>query len=202
MKTVFNIFSFTLIALLICAVFPYPAFSRYTNITQIEAYKINNFHESEITNQASQKTEILDLKFESLDLIFPINSQFEIFDMHSSSSFMATRTGGKNHFDIEPVDFENAQIIQQIAAENNSAESQIWSWTRHPVIVKLNEHAFLPASIAYYPHGHTKNPVITNGHFCLHFAGSKTDGTNMVDDFHQKCVAYAKRNGKNFLKNI
>lgn len=200
MKKVFVILAFFLTASIFAALFPYPIFSKYTNISKNEAFLINNFHETEIKRTGSGSLQILNLKFEEISALLPINSIFEVFDIKTGQSFFAERIGGNSHFDIEPIDDANFKIVIQIATQNNS-EKNFWTWTRQPVLVKLNDASFLPASIAYYPHGYVSRS--TNGHFCLHFLGSKTDGANKVDDFHQKCVAFAKRNGKEFIeKNI
>ena len=44
------------------------------------------------------------------------------------------------------------------------------------------------------PHGtQTIKDNNFDGHFCIHFYGSKTHGTKKVDEMHQNCVAEAMK---------
>ena len=143
----------------------------------------------------------MNLDFSQTNQILPVGSIFEIFDLKTGQSFFAERVGGLYHFDIQPAKIDDANTILQIAQQNNLQEKKAWSWTRHPVLVKINDLTFLPASMAFYPHGYYLRATST-GHFCLHFAGSRMDGTKKVDDAHQKNVAYAKKYGKEFLESF
>lgn len=217
MKKVFTIFVVFLIVSFVTAFFPYPIFSRYTNITGKEATLINNFRESEIKVNSKDSIKVLDLKFNQISSIFPTLSKFEIEDLSTNLSFVAIRTGGRNHFDIEPADAKNAEIITQIAqiSSSNTTDTpniaqfskdaketpkQIWSWKKIPVLLKLNDFSFIPASLALYPHGFSTNSTSFNGHLCLHFFGSRTDGTNRVDDTHQKNIKIARKQAECFFK--
>lgn len=192
MQKLFYIFSFILSAFIFSAVLPYPVFSNHTNITESIAYDINNFHEIEISNVVSKEPKILSLDFSIMDSLLPIDSQFEVCDLQSKLSFLAKRTGGQFHLDIEPLDKQNAKILQEIAGED-------WSWKRREALVKINDNTFVPASFSAYPHGHETLHTI-NGHICLHFLNSKTDGTKEEDLKYQQCIKLAQKYGKKYLQ--
>ena len=191
--TLIFVMIFTLTALIFSCLFPYPIFSNYNNITQSNAYDINNYQETELQNRSVQKAKILCLDWSQTDNLIPQECEFEVVDLQSGQSFMAVRTGGENHADIEPKDETDVQILKQITP---------WTWTRRPVLVKVNDFAYLPASLALYPHGFCQTQKSINGHLCLHFKNSKTHGTNRPDEEHQKCVERATELGENYLQSL
>ena len=68
-----------------------------------------------------------------------------------------------------------------------------YSWSRRAILIKYNDHVYA-ASMNGYPHG---TQTIKNngfeGHFCIHTSGSKTHGSNKVDNEHQNQVGHALR---------
>ncbi len=188
MNKILYIIVFVIVTATFSAILPYPIFSNHTNITEGNAYEINNFHEVEMSATSDESAKILPLEFDYVNFLLPMDEEFEIFDVEREESFVAKRTGGKNHVDFEPINAENAQILLTMIGEN-------FSWTRRPVLVKLSENAFVPASMSEYPHGHSTIENGIFGHFCLHFLNSKTDGTQEIDAQHQKCVKYAQNHG-------
>lgn len=195
-NTLMFIIVFLLVASTFACLLPYPFFSDYTNITKQNAYEINNHYETELNSQTMQKTTVLNLSwFSAVDAILPNETEFEILDIKTESSFFVIRTGGKNHADIETINNTNTEILHEIFAND-------WSWERRPVLVKLNENCYIPASLSGYPHGHSETENGACGHFCLHFKGSKTHGTNRPDSEHQKCIKSAEKSAKSFLTKI
>ena len=66
-----------------------------------------------------------------------------------------------------------------------------WSWDRRAILVKYNGHVYA-ASMNGMPHeDDTISDNDFDGHFCIHFTGSKTHGTQRVDEDHQSCVQTA-----------
>ena len=185
MRRIFYIISFILISTTFSAIFPYPIFSNHTNITEKVAYEINNYYESEISNFASQEVKLLPLNFSIMSSLIQLYDVFEVFDIETENSFTAVRIGGMNHLDIQAIDQQNHSALYEICGEN-------WSWSRRPVLVRLNDSTFVPASISCYPHGYSNNSSI-NGHICLHFYDSKTDGTHEEDSEHKVCRKQWKR---------
>jgi hypothetical protein len=144
--------------------------------------QINNYFESEITNNSTEKQTILNLNwFKDIDSLLCCNKKYEVIDLNTKTIFNIVRIGGKNHADVIVYN-QNDEIYKQ-------------EWRCHPVLVKLNENAYLPAAFISYKHGY-------NSHYCLHFNGSKTDGTNTADEDAQKCVKYAQKHGLKLLENI
>ena len=63
--------------------------------------------------------------------------------------------------------------------------------TRRAILVKYNGHVYA-ASMNGMPHeDDTISDNDFDGHFCIHFTGSKTHGTQRVDEDHQSCVQTA-----------
>lgn len=180
----FYLIIFALSALLISAILPYPIFSSYTNINNQNAFEINNFKETEIKNNFNISAKILDFDFDDINQIIPI--EFELIDLNSEETLQATRIGGNNHADI---------IFDQYSKIRLQQICQKFSWERRPVLVKLNENAYLPASLICFPHGY-------NNHFCLHFKNSKTHGTNKSDNTSQKTIKTAKKLGIKYLESL
>lgn len=192
----FYVMVFFIVMAIFSCLMPYPIFSNYTNLTEKNAYEINNYNETEMENQTKQEPKILDLDwFESINVLLPLEEEYEILDIKTDQSFYVVRTGGKNHADVETVEEKDSNLLHEIFDNE-------WNWERRPVLVKINENAYLPASLSGYPHGYsTSQQSVLNGHFCLHFKGSKTHGTNQTDDKHQNTINYAKDKGYKLLKN-
>ena len=115
--------------------------------------------------------------------IIPKGATFKVKDIWSGKVFSAKRWSGYNHVDAEPLSRSDTNIMKAIYGH--------WSWKRRPVLVKYNGHVYA-ASMNGMPHG---TSTISNngfdGHFCIHFYGSKTHGSQKVDLAHQNCVAIA-----------
>lgn len=129
-----------------------------------------------------------------------------ITDVDTKKTFKLKRTYGHNHADVEPVTAHDAEIIKSIWGG--------WSWARRAVVVTVNGQD-IAASMAAMPHAGLDNKPAneyvygrsggygygmnldavknnaTDGHMDVHFAGSKTHGTNRVDEKHQAMVQKA-----------
>ena len=180
---IFYILIFVFSAFTLSAIFPYPIFSSYTNINQHDAFQINNYQETELKNDYSISPKILDLEFKEINYILPEN--FEIIDLETEEVLFAKRIGGNFHADII-FDKESKILLHKICAN--------WNYNRRPVLVKLTENGYLPASLICYPHGY-------QNHFCLHFKNSKTHGTKKEDNQSQKIIKKAQLLGKKIIKS-
>ena len=113
----------------------------------------------------------------------PKGATFKVKDCKTGKIFTVKRWSGYNHIDAEPLTRSDTNTMLKIFGH--------WSWRRRPVLVKYNGHVYA-ASMNGMPHG---TGTIKNngfdGHFCIHFYGSKTHGTKRVDEAHQSCVATA-----------
>ncbi len=113
----------------------------------------------------------------------PKGAIFKVKDIKTGKVFTCKRWSGANHCDTEPLTANDTSIMKSIFGH--------WSWRRRAVLVKYNGHVYA-ASMNGMPHG---TGTISNnrfdGHFCIHFLGSKTHGSGKVDATHQNCVKAA-----------
>lgn len=115
----------------------------------------------------------------------PRGAIFQVKDVRTGYVFTAKRQGGGYHLDAEPLTAADTAILLKI---NGGVE---FSWRRRPMLVLYNGRVYA-CSIYSEPHG--DDTIASNnyeGQFCLHFYGSKTHGTDRVDEDHQKCEAQA-----------
>ncbi len=117
--------------------------------------------------------------------IIPKGATFQVKDCKTGKVFTVKRWSGYNHIDAEPKTAADTKVLKSIYGH--------WSWKRRPVLVKYDGHVYA-ASMNGMPHG---TSTISNnnfdGHFCIHFYGSKTHGSGKVDEAHQNCVAQAMK---------
>lgn len=115
----------------------------------------------------------------------PKRAVFKVKDIKTGIVFTCKRWSGANHIDAEPLTSSDTAKMKKIFGH--------WSWRRRAVLVKYNGHVYA-GSMNGMPHG---TGLITNnnfdGHFCIHFYGSKTHGSKKVDSMHQNCVAEAMK---------
>ncbi|MCX7746097.1 MAG: peptidoglycan-binding protein [Clostridia bacterium] len=145
--------------------------------------------------------------FGGVENIFQRGQEATIFDIETGLSFNAKRTYGTNHADCETLTPADTEIMKKIYSGS-------WSWSRRPVIVTFDGKS-IAGSMAGMPHagidtlpggayvswrslgygpGINLDDIKGNdmdGHFDIHFLGSKTHGTNRVDQAHQSAVKEA-----------
>ena len=113
----------------------------------------------------------------------PHHATFKVKDIKTGKVFTVKRWTGSNHADCEPATARDTSIMKSIFGH--------WSWKRRAILVQYNGHVYA-ASMNGMPHG---TGTIKNngfdGHFCIHFTGSKTHGSGKVDSMHQSCVKTA-----------
>ncbi|SHG94845.1 LysM peptidoglycan-binding domain-containing protein [Tepidibacter thalassicus] len=136
--------------------------------------------------------------------VIPIGAIFEIVDFYTGKSFMAKRTYGANHADVETLTSKDTEIMKEIWGGN-------WSWATRPVIVKYKGRK-IAASASGMPHaGNDLDPANINtdwrsgnygpginfdaikgnemnGHFDVHFLNSTTHKTGKISESHQKNI--------------
>lgn len=152
--------------------------------------------------------------FDTVKDTFAIGDTATVYDIDSGLSFKIKRTYGHNHADCEALTAEDTAIMKEIFGD--------WSWTRRAIIVTVGDTK-IAASMAGMPHAgkdaSVANKVVSsrsggfgrgqnldavkgndmNGHFDVHFYGSRTHETNRVDSAHQKMVKKAAEWAKNNL---
>ena len=146
------------------------------------AKKSNGSSSSSSSSSSSGGTERLNW-FKGGSNTIPKGATFKVKDIKTGKIFTCKRWSGYNHLDAEPLSYSDMKTMLSIYGH--------WSWKRRAVLVKYNGHVYA-ASMNGMPHG---TSTISNngfdGHFCIHFYGSKTHGTGKVDSTHQNCVATA-----------
>lgn len=121
--------------------------------------------------------------YEALSL-FPAGATASVRDLETGLAFQVRRHRGDAHADVEPLTSEDSQTLRTIYGGE-------WSWKRRAVVATIQERA-VAGSINGMPHGW--GDLFDNqfeGHFCLHFAGSRVHTTWRVDDGHQLMVLKA-----------
>jgi len=111
----------------------------------------------------------------------PVRTVMRIIDVRSGISWQVARMGGDLHADVETVTAQDTALMHR-------AFDYTWTWNPRPVWVVVGGRTF-PGSLGGMPHGivtnHTNN---VNGHFCLHFFGSRVHGSEVVDQRHHDAV--------------
>lgn len=192
-------------------------------IPMTELLKVNNMNESTVLNVGDvlripvhhvpvQSTpgekfgEYLDW-WTAAQYVIPCGTVFEVVDFYTGKSFMAKRTTGANHADVETLTSNDTAIMKEIWGGS-------LSWQRRPVIIKYNGRK-LAASASSMPHAGNDNApggVYTswrsgdygagynfdwvknndmNGVFDIHFPNSTRHSDGQVDEKHQENIKIA-----------
>ncbi len=139
---------------------------------------------SSSSSGSSNTTERLDW-FNGGSKKIPKGATFKVKDIKTGKVFSVKRWSGYNHIDAEPLTASDTAVLKSIYGH--------WSWRRRAVLVKYNGHVYA-ASMNGMPHGtSTISRNNFDGHFCIHFYGSKTHGSGKVDSAHQNCVKEAMK---------
>lgn len=121
--------------------------------------------------------------FDEVQYIFEKDEVAVVTDIKTGKSFKIKRLYGRYHADVEPLTKEDTAVMKSIYGS--------WSWDRRAIIVTVDGRN-IAASMNGMPHG---GQQIDNndfqGHFCVHFKGSKTHKANRMDPSHQAAVKLA-----------
>lgn len=121
--------------------------------------------------------------FDKVENIFEKNDVAVVTDIKTGLSFKIKRLYGRNHADVEPLTKEDSAVMKSIYGS--------WSWDRRAVIVTIDGQN-IAGSMNGMPHGGQQiSDNDFQGHFCIHFKGSKTHSGNRVDATHQAAVKLA-----------
>lgn len=163
-------------------------------------------------NAAKAKSDIKLLPwFGEVENIFAKGDVATVIDVETGLKMQIMRTGGTNHADSETINSAQTAILKTVAGGE-------WNWTRRPVIVEIDGYR-IAASLTARPHaGRDDMPAhetVNNrsgdygrgtnwdsikgnsmdGHFDIHFYGSRTHCTNHKDPEHQAAVQKAFKSG-------
>lgn len=121
------------------------------------------------------------LPWEQVKQIFPKYAQCTVQDFETGKQFRVVRRAGSSHADVQPINAQDTEIMKSIYGR--------WSWRRRAVLVKLADGRTLAGSMNGMPHGSGAIKGNNfNGHFCIHFRGSKTHSSNSLDPAHQAMI--------------
>jgi peptidoglycan hydrolase-like protein with peptidoglycan-binding domain len=180
-----------------------------TQINKLLTAKSTNVSRSgsSVRTTAGQEGGYLAPWFDVASKVFSIGSVATVYDIDTGLTFRIKRAYGYNHADSETLTAEDTKIMKKIFGGE-------WSWSRRAVIINVDGRK-MAASIAGMPHaGNDSYPANTyvssrsggysggtnldtvknngmDGHFDVHFSGSRTHGTNRVDEAHQSMVKKA-----------
>ena len=113
--------------------------------------------------------------------VIPAGAVFEVQDVRTGIVFTCRRLGGVSHLDAEPLTpFDTLAMKQAYGGE--------WSWDRRPVLLRYQNEVYA-ASMNGMPHSWETIPGNRmDGHFCIHFFGSRIDTSQRVDADHLQCA--------------
>jgi hypothetical protein len=121
------------------------------------------------------------VNWEIVNGLFPRYTYAWIEDVETGLRFRVQRRAGRDHADVQPLTAEDTEIMKRIYGGK-------WSWKRRAVIVEIGTRR-IAGSMNGMPHGAGQIKGNNfNGHFCLHFLGSKTHVSGGQDLAHQMMV--------------
>lgn len=104
-----------------------------------------------------------------------------LYDIDSGVTVRIKRMGGHSHADCEPATAADTAKLKKIAGGS-------FSWDCIPVILHAGGK-YVACSINTKPHGdQTISDNGYDGQFCLHMVGSKTHGSDSVNEDHQSAI--------------
>lgn len=122
------------------------------------------------------------LNWQEVNRIIPKYAVVTVADLDTRLQFCVQRRGGYYHADVQPLTAEDTAVMKKIYAGK-------WSWKRRAVTVQMDDGIKIAASMNGKPHGQGAiRGNQFNGHFCIHFADSKTHGSKKVDLAHQMMI--------------
>ena len=135
-----------------------------------------------VTGSSSWKSKVVALNwYDGGSKVLKKGKYGYLYDIKSGLSIKIKRMGGSAHADVEPATKADTAKLKKLG----------YSWKRRPGILYSNGK-FVACSFATEPHGdQTLKNNGYDGQFCLHMLGSKTHGSDQVDDDHQAAVRKA-----------
>ncbi|MCM3568834.1 hypothetical protein [Neobacillus mesonae] len=115
--------------------------------------------------------------------ILPKYTKFTVLDIETGKKFKVQRRAGSNHADVQPLTAKDTSIMKKIYGGK-------WSWKRRAIIV-IHKDQWIAASMHGMPHGAGALQNNFPGHFCIHFYGSTTHRTNLMDLSHKLMILKA-----------
>lgn len=119
--------------------------------------------------------------WEQAKALFPRKAYMTIIDLETGLRFRGQRRAGSSHADVQPLTKHDSAVMKQIYGGH-------WSWSRRAILIQTPE-GYAAGSMHGMPHGGDGIPGNQfKGHFCIHFDGTATHGSGLVDPGHQVMV--------------
>lgn len=132
-------------------------------------------------SRPSPPVELID--WEKADALYAPDTIATVTDIRTGLSFKVRRYFGHLHADSEPLTAADTAVMRKIYGR--------WTWDRRAIVLTVGGRRFA-ASMNGMPHG--QGEVKGNGfdgHFCIHFLGSRTHASRSMDDLHQRMILSA-----------
>ncbi|MFZ3589552.1 hypothetical protein ACOI1C_09765 [Bacillus sp. DJP31] len=120
------------------------------------------------------------LNWKEVNLLVPKYTVFNVIDIESGQSFQVQRRAGRDHTDVQPLTDKDTRIMKEIYGGK-------WSWKRRSILVQVNDY-LIPGSMHGMPHGAGALQNNFPGHFCIHFFGSTTHSSDVMDYSHKLMI--------------
>lgn len=121
------------------------------------------------------------LEWKEVNDIFPKYSNAVVADLDTGMRFGVQRRAGTLHADVQPLTAGDTGVMKKIYGEE-------WSWKRRAVLVETGGRR-IAGSMNGMPHG--GGSIRGNnfqGHFCIHFRGSRVHASGREDPAHRMMV--------------
>ncbi len=142
-----------------------------------------------------------------VDRLFAVGTTATVYDIESGLSFRIKRTFGTGHADCEALTQNDTNIMKKILGGE-------WSWERRAIVIevagrviaasmnamphagldKYSEGSYINGRSSGYGYGFNYDSIKGNGmdgHFCVHFSGSRLHVNNEICQIHQAAVEKA-----------
>ena len=127
-------------------------------------------------------------------IIDKTSATMKLTDIYTGKSFNIKIQSIGNHADVEPATADDTKVLCSLYNVSNASMLETLNkYQRRAVVLTNSKGEQFIGSIYAIPHG--KNTITGNdfdGQFCVHFKGSKTHGTDRVDNDdggHQEKIA-------------
>lgn len=122
--------------------------------------------------------------WDEVNRMFNKSTTATVLHLQSGLRFQVKRLFGTYHADVEPLTAADTRVMKRAIGGK-------WSWQRRPIVVECGGLR-IAASMNGYPHGRsTISDNEFNGHFCIHFHGSRLHTGARIDKEHQAAVMQA-----------
>lgn len=125
------------------------------------------------------------VEWSKIDSEFPLNTTVKCIDFNTLTEFSITRTGGKNHAEIQPATAADLATMKKCFGGD-------YTWEKRPMLIVINGEKIASSMFGYPNNDGDKTGCGATGSFCLYFLNSKSDfGGGLADDEHAQIIQSA-----------